>query len=350
MTWKLLYASAGRRLQHDPDRHRARKRPRRLSRHERAGHAQRDHRDLLARLSVLGDLVPGGAAERAAGAVRGRRASMARTPGSASATSPCPASAMWCWWSLLLSTIWTTNGFENVWLLTQGGPSDATMTFPVLAYFGLQSLRIGEAVGRLGGDAADLYHAGAACRQAASCRRTTNDARRRSSSRQAVAQASDAARKRWRSSRPTRAARRSLAPDHPLPDLLHGDHLAQAAARYLSHSPRCCRVGATAQNYVELLTRAGLPDRTSATACWWPAVATIDRVVISCLAAYSLVRAEVSLPRLDRPADPVRVPDAGLAAVHPAVDHHRPAQARQLAARADLCLPDLLGAAEPPGC
>jgi multiple sugar transport system permease protein len=46
---------------------------------------------------------------------------------------------------LLLSTIWTTNGFENVWLLTQGGPSDATMTFPVLAYLGLQSLRIGEA-------------------------------------------------------------------------------------------------------------------------------------------------------------------------------------------------------------
>ena len=46
---------------------------------------------------------------------------------------------------VLLSTIWTTNGFENVWLLTQGGPSDATMTFPVLSYFGLQSLRIGEA-------------------------------------------------------------------------------------------------------------------------------------------------------------------------------------------------------------
>jgi ABC-type sugar transport system permease subunit len=46
---------------------------------------------------------------------------------------------------VLLSTIWTTNGFENIWLMTQGGPSDATMTFPVLAYFGLQSLRIGEA-------------------------------------------------------------------------------------------------------------------------------------------------------------------------------------------------------------
>ena len=46
---------------------------------------------------------------------------------------------------VLLSTIWTTNGFENIWLLTQGGPSDTTMTFPVLAYFGMQSLRIGEA-------------------------------------------------------------------------------------------------------------------------------------------------------------------------------------------------------------
>lgn len=46
---------------------------------------------------------------------------------------------------VLLSTIWTTNGFENIWLMTQGGPSDATMTFPVLAYFGMQSLRIGEA-------------------------------------------------------------------------------------------------------------------------------------------------------------------------------------------------------------
>ncbi len=46
---------------------------------------------------------------------------------------------------ILLSTIWTTNSFEAIWLMTQGGPSDATMTFPVLAYFGMQSLRIGEA-------------------------------------------------------------------------------------------------------------------------------------------------------------------------------------------------------------
>jgi multiple sugar transport system permease protein len=45
----------------------------------------------------------------------------------------------------LLSSIWTANSFENVWLLTQGGPSDATMVFPVLAYFGMQSQRIGEA-------------------------------------------------------------------------------------------------------------------------------------------------------------------------------------------------------------
>jgi len=32
-----------------------------------------------------------------------------------------------------------------VWLLTGGGPSNATMTFPLLSYYGLQSLRIGEA-------------------------------------------------------------------------------------------------------------------------------------------------------------------------------------------------------------
>lgn len=46
---------------------------------------------------------------------------------------------------VLISTIWTTNSFEAVWLMTGGGPSNATMTFPVLAYYGLQSLRIGEA-------------------------------------------------------------------------------------------------------------------------------------------------------------------------------------------------------------
>jgi ABC-type sugar transport system permease subunit len=46
---------------------------------------------------------------------------------------------------ILISTISTTNSFEAVWLLTGGGPSNATMTFPVLAYYGLQSLRIGEA-------------------------------------------------------------------------------------------------------------------------------------------------------------------------------------------------------------
>lgn len=45
----------------------------------------------------------------------------------------------------LLSSIWTANSFEAVWLLTQGGPSDATMVFPVLAYFGMQTQRIGEA-------------------------------------------------------------------------------------------------------------------------------------------------------------------------------------------------------------
>jgi multiple sugar transport system permease protein len=46
---------------------------------------------------------------------------------------------------IVLSTIWTTNGFENVWLLTQGGPSSATMTFPVLSYLDLTNFQLGGA-------------------------------------------------------------------------------------------------------------------------------------------------------------------------------------------------------------
>ena len=46
---------------------------------------------------------------------------------------------------ILLSSIWTANSFENIWVMTQGGPSDATMVFPVLAYFGMQTQRLGEA-------------------------------------------------------------------------------------------------------------------------------------------------------------------------------------------------------------
>ena len=46
---------------------------------------------------------------------------------------------------ILVSTIATTNSFEAVFLMTAGGPSNATITFPVLAYYSLQSLRIGEA-------------------------------------------------------------------------------------------------------------------------------------------------------------------------------------------------------------
>lgn len=45
----------------------------------------------------------------------------------------------------LISTIGTTNSFEAVWLMTGGGPSNSTMTFPVLAYYGLQNLQIGQA-------------------------------------------------------------------------------------------------------------------------------------------------------------------------------------------------------------
>jgi ABC-type sugar transport system permease subunit len=47
---------------------------------------------------------------------------------------------------LLLTTIWTANAFEPVYLLTGGGPSDATMVYTMLAYVaGMINLRLGEA-------------------------------------------------------------------------------------------------------------------------------------------------------------------------------------------------------------
>lgn len=46
---------------------------------------------------------------------------------------------------ILVSTILTTNNFEGIFLLTGGGPSNSTMTFPVFAYYSLQNLNIGEA-------------------------------------------------------------------------------------------------------------------------------------------------------------------------------------------------------------
>lgn len=47
---------------------------------------------------------------------------------------------------LLLSTIWTANAFEPVYLLTGGGPSDATTVYTLLVYLmGMVNLRLGEA-------------------------------------------------------------------------------------------------------------------------------------------------------------------------------------------------------------
>jgi len=47
---------------------------------------------------------------------------------------------------LMLSTIWTANAFEPVYLLTGGGPSDATVVYTLLAYLmGMVNLRLGEA-------------------------------------------------------------------------------------------------------------------------------------------------------------------------------------------------------------
>jgi ABC-type sugar transport system permease subunit len=47
---------------------------------------------------------------------------------------------------LMLSTIWTFNSFEPVFLLTGGGPADATMVYTILAYeMGIVNMRLGEA-------------------------------------------------------------------------------------------------------------------------------------------------------------------------------------------------------------
>jgi multiple sugar transport system permease protein len=47
---------------------------------------------------------------------------------------------------LMLSTIWTFNSFEPVYLLTGGGPADATIVYTVLAYeMGIVNMRLGEA-------------------------------------------------------------------------------------------------------------------------------------------------------------------------------------------------------------
>ena len=46
---------------------------------------------------------------------------------------------------VMLTTIGPHWDGNEVWLLTAGGPSDATMVFPVLAYYGMQTQRIGEA-------------------------------------------------------------------------------------------------------------------------------------------------------------------------------------------------------------
>ena len=47
---------------------------------------------------------------------------------------------------VMLSTIWTFNAFEPVYLLTRGGPSDATMVYPMLTYeMGIVNMRLGEA-------------------------------------------------------------------------------------------------------------------------------------------------------------------------------------------------------------
>ena len=60
--------------------------------------------------------------------------------------------------------------------------------------------------------------------------------------------------------------------------------------RDIYRKPSLLPIGATTQNYVELLDQAGFSTQHAATACWWPAWPRLIAVSISCLAAYSLVR------------------------------------------------------------
>lgn len=47
---------------------------------------------------------------------------------------------------IFISSLWAANIFDVIWLLTRGGPADATTTFPVLIYYrGFQEFRISEA-------------------------------------------------------------------------------------------------------------------------------------------------------------------------------------------------------------
>ena len=90
-------------------------------------------------------LIPGRPAERARGAVRGRQDRRRRDRIQRFRFITLPGIRYTILLVALLSSIWTANSFENIWIMTQGGPSDATMIFPILAFFGLQSQRLGEA-------------------------------------------------------------------------------------------------------------------------------------------------------------------------------------------------------------
>ncbi len=82
---------------------------------------------------------------------RGRRR---QCRGSGSGRSPFPASGRSFSSPRLLSSIWTANSFENIWLLTQGGPSDATMVFPGARLFGHANATARRGRRGLGGDGA----------------------------------------------------------------------------------------------------------------------------------------------------------------------------------------------------
>ena len=65
-------------------------------------------------------------------------------PGKSFATSRCRACVIVIAVATLLSTIWTFNNFETIFLLTQGGPGNITKVYSILAYEkAMRSLQFG---------------------------------------------------------------------------------------------------------------------------------------------------------------------------------------------------------------
>ena len=105
-----------------------------------------DRRGGVEGLSVLRGGLSRGAAERRPGAGRGGDHRRRRARSAGCSTSSCPAMRDVIVINLMLTTILTFNYFDMIWVLTRGGPQNATHIFPTKIYeLGFGQFRFGEA-------------------------------------------------------------------------------------------------------------------------------------------------------------------------------------------------------------